>query len=173
MLDKRVIFAHGSYNHTVFITDDYELWTTGDTGYGRLGRDTPQQSKIGLGRVDHTLLGKRVRSASAGGYHTIVSTDDGEVYACGHSSFGQLGSRIGEYSDDTNYPAKVDTSQWMIDNEPVYIIQACATGWGSFLLENSSRGLELMRSIRGMGRLYKQLVEVDNRFHDIIITHTS
>jgi alpha-tubulin suppressor-like RCC1 family protein len=166
MIDKRVILGHGSYNHTVLITDDGELYTTGDTGYGRLGRNVGNKSAKGIGRVKRSIQGKPVRSASAGGYHTIISTWDGEAYACGHSSFGQLGTRLDDY--DTNYLAKVDTSRWEIDNKPVYIIQACATGWGSFLLENSSRGLEIP-IFKGIGKLYKQLKSEDNPFFDLDI----
>ncbi|KAL0489966.1 E3 ubiquitin-protein ligase HERC [Acrasis kona] len=180
LLDKRIISASASYNHTVFITgrshllkthhyqikDDYELFTTGDCGYGRLGREG-YESKLGIGRVTSALATERVTTASAGGYHTIVSTEKGEVFGFGHSSFGQIGSNtLNAYG-----PNKINYKTFSDDEKMVYIIQAVATGWGSFLLEHSGKG-KFLRSYSINQKLFAQC-KMSNSYVDIEINTLS
>jgi alpha-tubulin suppressor-like RCC1 family protein len=138
MVDRRVILGDAAYDHTVLVTEDGELFTTGKTTHGSLGRTIGKElSSKGIGKVTKNVEGKRVRTASAGGAHTAISTWDGEAMVCGIPSYGRLGIRTG--TKEPGIMGVVDKSKWEIERQPIYIIQACATGWGTFLVENSSK----------------------------------
>eukprot|EP00854_Cymbomonas_tetramitiformis_P013849 gene13849-biopygen14252 len=90
--------AIGSTNngrsHTIFVTSDGKAYATGSNACGQLGdgtttwyRSTPVQ----------VMSAYTISSAAAGGYsygvfgYTIFITTDGEAYAVGENSAGQLG----------------------------------------------------------------------------------
>lgn len=87
-------------NHTLAVTTNSELFGWGSNAVGQLGlgpglemekEDLPILIDVG---DDQTT----VQSVSAGEYHSLVLSDNGEVYAMGHNSNGVLGlgSRVKE-----------------------------------------------------------------------------
>lgn len=92
--DVKFVQVSSGDSHSLAITDQGELYVFGIGYYGALG----------LGSESHvftpTLLeffktaGLRVKEAHGGEFHTIVLTDNGEVYTWGRNDYGQLG--IGE-----------------------------------------------------------------------------
>ena len=86
---KKVVGASAGNKHTVVWTEGGEVYTFGDGGAGRLGHGGSETELVP--RVVQALVGKGVVGASAGGRHTVVWTEGGEVYTFGYVMFGQLG----------------------------------------------------------------------------------
>ena len=81
--------------HTMIITQDGDVWGTGQNLYGQLGAG---QSKTGDSRADKEHFqkiqaGVSAMDVSAGGYHTLLMKHGGTVWAAGRNNHGQLGDR--------------------------------------------------------------------------------
>jgi alpha-tubulin suppressor-like RCC1 family protein len=92
LINKRVIDCDGGYYHSIILIDDGKIYTCGSSQYGKLGigkdRNTKEKANVVQTLVDN---GDIVRSISAGGYHSAISTVTGKAYIMGHGSFGQCG----------------------------------------------------------------------------------
>ena len=75
--------------HTAAVTDAGELYTWGEGKFGRLGHYHERNSHVP--QLVESLLGKRPRQVSCGGFHTAVVTDDGLLFTFGGGEHGQLG----------------------------------------------------------------------------------
>ena len=68
---------------------DGEIYSWGDNSFGELG---------GRKRLQYGLpekvpgINEKIIKVSAGTYHSLVLTEDGEIYSWGDNSFGQLGN---------------------------------------------------------------------------------
>jgi alpha-tubulin suppressor-like RCC1 family protein len=138
-IDDHFIAASAGYYHAVFLTKSGDVYTCGQDSYGKLGRGaTPTDGHQPMGKIN-TI--SNVRTISAGGYHTIMSTRDGLAYGCGHASFGQLGNDFHvEQSTCFTVTNCVDEPR-LLDNKidkGAYIIEIDACGWGSFYIESMS-----------------------------------
>jgi len=86
---KMVIGAATGTDHTVAWTDEGELFAFGHEHSGKLGHGREQHEL--LPRLIEALAGKKVIGASAGTYHTVVWTEEREIFTFGHGGSGQLG----------------------------------------------------------------------------------
>ena len=95
-------------NHSLALSSDGEVFAWGSNSYGKLGTEAWQDSSVPL-PVDTrgVLRGKVVTAISAGHRHSLALTSDGEVFAWGSNSNGQLGNG-GE--TESRPPVRVDTS---------------------------------------------------------------
>jgi RCC1 and BTB domain-containing protein len=86
---KKVVFVASNGHHSACITEDGDTYTWGLGEHGQLGhgdeinRSTP--------KLISGLAGKKAKEVACGGYHTIVRTDNGNVYSFGNGTEGQLG----------------------------------------------------------------------------------
>ena len=89
-----------------FAITDTGAWAWGWNEYGRLGTGTKTGKSIGTPTWVVTPAGAatgfRYISISAGGEHTLLLGSDGETYAYGANSFGQLGNNTYTDSDPAN-----------------------------------------------------------------------
>ena len=86
------------------VTRAGEVFTWGKGGDGRLGHEDESDQKIPK-RVE-ALVGVKVKQVSCGGNHTVVCTEDGDVYTFGsRGDLGQLGH--GDKEKKTS-PAQVE-----------------------------------------------------------------
>lgn len=90
MAGKRVVQISACGFHTGCLTDTQELYTWGEGKFGRLGHNTERNCHAP--RLVESLLGKKPRQVSCGGFHTAVVTEDGRLYTFGGGEHGQLGS---------------------------------------------------------------------------------
>ncbi|ESP05641.1 hypothetical protein LOTGIDRAFT_181433 [Lottia gigantea] len=86
---KKISSSKGSDGHTLALTHRGEVFTWGDGDYGRLGHGNNTTQKTP--KLVQALLGKIVKSVSAGYRHSAVVTEDGELYTWGEGDYGRLG----------------------------------------------------------------------------------
>jgi alpha-tubulin suppressor-like RCC1 family protein len=75
--------------HTVALKSDGTVWTWGDNTYGQLGVD-PSTTPQSADPVQVPGL-SNVKAVAAGGYHCFALLHNGDVYAWGDNTYGQLG----------------------------------------------------------------------------------
>uniref|UniRef100_A0A3Q3MWQ8 Regulator of chromosome condensation (RCC1) and BTB (POZ) domain containing protein 1 n=1 Tax=Mastacembelus armatus TaxID=205130 RepID=A0A3Q3MWQ8_9TELE len=99
---KKVIsLSYGSGPHILLATEDGQLFAWGHNGYSQLGNGTTNQ---GLSPVTPNLLNKKVKEVACGSHHSMVLTQDGDVFAWGYNNCGQIGSGS---TANQPYPRKV------------------------------------------------------------------
>lgn len=138
MTDKHVIGVSCGGWHTVLWTDDGELYACGKGEYGRLGLGQeasvcePVEVKIGDG--------VKVRSASAGGSHTLILTRSHGVFSTGRTGEGRLA--IGSVTCDRILsPTKVDLyGDHVIREQEDKILQVSAGGGHSLIVKCPEQG---------------------------------
>ena len=86
---KRIIQLSACGFHTGCLTESGELYTWGEGKFGRLGHGA--ERNYHAPRLVETLIGKKPRQLSCGGFHTAVVTEDGHLYTFGGGEHGQLG----------------------------------------------------------------------------------
>ena len=75
--------------HTVVLDENGEIWSVGQNGMA--GRTMTGNYDAVFTKIGGELAGKKVVSISAGMSHTVLLTEDGEVYGAGTNLYGQLG----------------------------------------------------------------------------------
>ncbi|MFY9616945.1 MAG: hypothetical protein WAQ31_02710, partial [Arcanobacterium sp.] len=98
------------YYHSLAIGDDGKTYAWGDNRYGQLGNDDEanKASRFSPVLVD-TPAGVEFTAVSAGYYHSLAIGDNGQTYAWGYNSVGQLGNDD-EANKATQFsPVLVDT----------------------------------------------------------------
>ena len=82
-------------SHSLALKNDGTLQAWGYNEYGQLGLPFPKNSSIPVLSQKKTKLYPPeplvIQDFASGGSHTIVLTDEGEVWAWGHNGYGQLG----------------------------------------------------------------------------------
>ncbi|XP_011152046.1 probable E3 ubiquitin-protein ligase HERC4 isoform X1 [Harpegnathos saltator] len=76
--------------HSIALTNNGELYAWGSNSDGQLGlgSDTKMELKP---KLVHSLAAVPIAFVACGGYHTIVISKSGAVFAWGRNTFGQLG----------------------------------------------------------------------------------
>ncbi|XP_032831091.1 RCC1 and BTB domain-containing protein 1 isoform X1 [Petromyzon marinus] len=88
---KILSVSYGSGPHVLLVTSDGEVYTWGHNGYSQLGNGCTNQGAV-PSPVSTNLAGKRVTQVACGSHHSMVLTDDGEVFTWGYNNCGQVGS---------------------------------------------------------------------------------
>ena len=83
------IAAGGSMTAVCACTAKGDIFTFGKGNFGQLGHGV--QENVHVPRLVEALLGKKAIGVSAGGNHTAVWTDDGELFTFGYGAHGKLG----------------------------------------------------------------------------------
>ena len=93
---KQIACGH---SHTIILKNDGSLWSCGYNSRGHLGLgDTTD--KTTFTKVT-TNINNDVKQIACGQNHTVILKTDGNVYACGYNSNGQLG--LGNTIDCTSF----------------------------------------------------------------------
>ena len=109
------------FSHVLFLSEDLNLWSVGHNGFSQLcvedkeHRINPQQTSFSL-----------ISKISAGSYFSFFQTMEGEIFACGFNSSGELG--LGSCVSP-NKPC-------LIPNQPPNIIQFCCGTFHSLFLDS-------------------------------------
>jgi alpha-tubulin suppressor-like RCC1 family protein len=90
---KTVVAIAAGSSHSLALTADGMVFAWGDNGSGRLGDATTQMRLTPVAvNTSGALAGKTVVAISAGQYHSLALTTDGQVFAWGYGFQGQLGN---------------------------------------------------------------------------------
>ncbi len=89
---KTVTAIAGGFSHSVALTSDGKLFAWGRNAAGELGNGTTIGSLEPVAvDMDGVLAGKTVTALACGGFHTLVLTSDGRVFAWGDAVLGDGG----------------------------------------------------------------------------------
>ncbi|XP_073971825.1 RCC1 and BTB domain-containing protein 1-like isoform X1 [Rhodnius prolixus] len=103
---KEVIgFAYGNGPHVLAYSSKGEVFAWGHNGYCELATGTTTQSQIPL-RIEGFLSDKVIVEVACGSHHSVVLTNEGEVYAWGQNKCGQTGSGM---NPNQSSPRKVNS----------------------------------------------------------------
>ena len=86
---KKVKFVSTKSCHSACITEDGDTYTWGYGLNGRLGHG--DEISLSNPKLVDALAGKKAKEVACGMCHTIVNTEDGDVYSFGRGMRGQLG----------------------------------------------------------------------------------
>jgi hypothetical protein len=90
------------------LTADGQIFTWGSNGGGQLGNNSTASSPVPVAvDMSGALAGKTVVAIAASDYHRVALTADGQVFAWGSNSYGQLGNNS---TANSPVPIAVDTS---------------------------------------------------------------
>ena len=85
--------------HSMFLSNNGKVYTCGHGYYGQLGLGNNKNVKSPI--LVHSLSNKNVIEIASGWSHSLVLTDEGNVYCAGCGKFGELG--LGENKNRYNY----------------------------------------------------------------------
>ena len=115
-----VLSVSCGHEHTLFITNEDNLWSCGNNQYGQLchgdeeDRSKPQKTSFST-----------ISKISAGFYHSLFQNNKGEIISCGNNSYGQCG--LGHFNSPQITPS-------LIPNLPSNIVQfICGSHHNLFL----------------------------------------
>lgn len=137
-LERVRLIAVGAF-HNLSLLEDGMLWAWGNNEYGQLGiGDTQPRSQPILVQ---DLSGLSLVDIAAGGWHSTVITNNGEVYAWGRGEHGRLG--FGDDKSSKMVPQKVQ----LLAGED--IIQVSCGGTHSVALTRGGRMFSFGRGDHG------------------------
>jgi len=86
----KVIKSSNGNNHSLFITEDGNVWSIGVNSYGKLGDGTKEDKTdpVKVLNVSNAVW------VSAGNKHSIAVDGDGRVWAWGYAAYGSLGNNF-------------------------------------------------------------------------------
>eukprot|EP01119_Soliformovum_irregulare_P013895 TRINITY_DN3741_c1_g1_i1.p1 TRINITY_DN3741_c1_g1~~TRINITY_DN3741_c1_g1_i1.p1 ORF type:complete len:837 (-),score=233.99 TRINITY_DN3741_c1_g1_i1:384-2633(-) len=96
-------------DHSIVVTSEGKVYTFGDNKHGQLGLGDE------ISRNVPTILpfNLKVSKAAAGGglncAHSVLITENGDVYSFGSNKYGQLGFQVENQVENVNVPTKVPT----------------------------------------------------------------
>ena len=88
--DVSITSASAGDAHSLFISSDGAAFSCGRNQHGQTGRPRSTSAQLLVAKRIPGLEHVRVVAAAAGDSHSLLLTEDGEVYACGSNSYGQL-----------------------------------------------------------------------------------
>ena len=97
------------YKHTLLLTNTNKLYASGNNQYGQLGLGNKNNQKALLEINSDNYNNKTIAKIYAGGSHSFILTEDGEVYAFGNNKNGQLGL---DDNLERLIPTKIDSTHY-------------------------------------------------------------
>ncbi|KAL4461583.1 hypothetical protein ABPG74_016207 [Tetrahymena malaccensis] len=88
--DKKIINVFSGSNHSFFITKQNELFSFGSGLYGQLGQGKCENSII-PNKVLYHEKDQKIIKIACGETHSLLLSEQGQVFACGENQRGQLG----------------------------------------------------------------------------------
>jgi len=97
----------GGFYHTIALQENGDVWTWGLNNYGQLGDNSTTNSKFPVRVKGENSIGflTGIKAIAGGGAHTIALQENGDVWAWGLNSSGQLGDN--SIVGSRKYPVRV------------------------------------------------------------------
>lgn len=74
--------------HSVFVTQSNKVFVCGDANQGQLGLGTGLQDRVMVPTEIEAIRGNKIRQVCCGKFHTLILTEQGDIWACGANNFG-------------------------------------------------------------------------------------
>jgi alpha-tubulin suppressor-like RCC1 family protein len=104
-----IIQVSAGFNHTLFLKSDGTVYSSGYNLDGQLGDNTNLNRSTPVRVIG---IPSNIVKIRACGYHSFFIEDDGDIWACGSNSYGQLGDGT---TTDKKYPFKLGNINSVID----------------------------------------------------------
>ncbi len=109
--------------HTVILKENGELWAVGYNTYGQLGDGSTAHKQFPVQvKIDENTPMTEVAQVAAGGNHTVILKENGDLWAVGKNDFGQLGD---DSTANKQFPVQVKTA----DGEPMTNVAQISAGY--------------------------------------------
>ncbi len=120
--------------HTIVVSSNGTVYTTGSNEYGQLGNNSTTNSRVPQNISNFgSLVGKRIIAVSGSYYHSVALDSTGRVHAWGANSSGQLGN-----NSTTNSSIPIDISGFGSLSGKTIVAIACG-GAHSIALDSTGR----------------------------------
>ena len=117
------------YSHTYMLKNDGTLWVCGRNNYGQLGLGDTNSRKVFTQIITNMY---DIKSVYCGGYHTVISKNEGTLWSCGYNGYGQLG--LGDTSSRSSFTQIItnvyDTKSIYCGGGYILILKNDGTLWG-------------------------------------------
>lgn len=111
---------------SLFVDENGALWGMGDNNEGQLG--IPSRFGQNVLRPERIATSGKVIAVSAGSFHSLFVTEDGQMWGMGDSGSGQLGT----YGDHYAQPVAIQTSL------PVVFVKVGLAGYSYFITNDGT-----------------------------------
>lgn len=98
------VYSANGCEHLIAVTATGSVYTCGYNSRGQLGHGTTVHSSVP--RLIQSLASRKVVKVACSYYHSIVATDEDELYSFGRNDYGQLGH--GDTADKAK-PVRIDS----------------------------------------------------------------
>ena len=100
---KIVSVATGD-SHTVLLDANGNVWTAGWNKFGQLGRDENKETYNANPTFEQVTVGNgvKIKAIAAGGSHTVLLDENGNVWTAGSNYYGQLGKDENKETNNAN-----------------------------------------------------------------------
>jgi alpha-tubulin suppressor-like RCC1 family protein len=173
---SEVIMISAGANHQMALTITGDVYTWGSNNYGQLGQGEFDENEELIESNDTpTVVATNVRFIEAGGYHSLVVTQDNTVKAWGKNTSGTVG--VGNTGDDVYVPTDVPDLEnvWKVNgtDKASYALMLDGSvkmwGWHNLIGENYynrnytpvSLQLDVTPAYIGHGRDYGVMMSMD------------
>ena len=89
-IEEKVLMVSCGGFHTAAVTTNGKVYTMGKEDFGMLGTTVGSETTSDVNLVG-SLVDKNIVGVSCGGWHTLMWSDEGELFACGKGEYGRLG----------------------------------------------------------------------------------
>ena len=134
------------YGHSLVLTDAGELWGCGRNRNGQLGLGHNYESVNKFIRIQRPADLGRISQVVTGYLHTLVLTEEGDLWGCGRNDWGDLG--LGHNEDVYKFirillPAEIDRiAQVVVGLKCTLVLTEAVELWGCGSNYYSQMGLE-------------------------------
>ena len=98
---SKIVSVAAGYYHSVLLDEDGNVWTAGRNSDGQLGIGKEDDNANSTFTQVTVGGGVKIKAIAAGGNHTVLLDENGNVWTTGYNKYGQLGRETSSSSDST------------------------------------------------------------------------
>ena len=106
-INNDVTQVYCGQSHSFIVKNDGTIWSCGGNSYGELGNGDNTEDVFKFTQIEVNLTSP-VKQIACGHLHTMLLTEDGNVYACGYALNGRLGLGVNDESIYTTFTQVTD-----------------------------------------------------------------